>query len=681
MRTYSLWLLLGALVAGATAPGLAQRQVLPLNADWRFHFGADTRKAPTTDTVDLPHTWNADEVYTATFDYYRGTGVYQRTLAAPAAWAGKRLFLRFEGVSSTAQVLVNQRWAGEHAGGYTAFCIEITDLVRAGEDNLLTVMASNAYRADVLPLVGDFNVYGGIHRPVSLIVTEPDCVSPLDYASPGVYLTTTSLTAQLAEVVVRTKLSLTDTVGAVPLSVLTTVFDADGREVATQTTAAPAGATEVQQALTIREPHRWHGTADPYLYRARVQLRRGGTVVDEVSQPLGLRTFRVDADRGFFLNDEYLDLRGFCRHEDVAGRASALAPADHARDLALALEAGATALRLTHYPQSQAFIDGCNSAGLVVWSEIPLVGPGGYPGAGYLAHPGLEAHGRQVLTEMIRQQYNHPAVAFWGLFNELKLDYDRPDAYVRSLDSLAQREDSTRLTVLATFQADTVFTDLSDVLGWNKYFGWYGGRPSQLGDWADRVHALLPTRPVSVSEYGAGGSARQHANDTLPADPNSRWHPEGAQARYHEGSWAELQSRPFLWGKYIWVLADFGSGVRAEGDTVGINDKGLVSYDRSVKKDAFYFYKANWNPAPMLYLADRRYVERTEATTTVKVYSNLPNVTLSVNGRTIGSRAPDATHVARWREVRLRPGENVVEISGESGGEVLRDRCNWELRP
>lgn len=673
------FLVLSALLTAR--PALSQRQVVPLDTGWRFHFAADTRKTPATTTVDLPHSWNAGEVYTAGFDYYRGAGVYEYTLSVPAAWRDRRLFLRFEGVNSTAQVLVNQRWAGQHEGGYTAFCLEVTDLVRVGEDNELTVLASNAYRADVLPLLGDFNVYGGIHRPVSLIVAGRDCISPLDYASSGVYLTPSAVTADSAHLTVRTKLSTAGDAAEGPLSVRTTIVDANGRSVATETSVVPAGAAELQQALTILRPHLWQATADPYLYRARVQLYRGAEAVDEVSQALGLRDFRVDADLGLLLNGQYLDLRGFCRHEDVAGRASALTPDDHARDLALALEAGATSLRLTHYPQSERFLDLCDAAGMVLWAEIPLVGPGGYPGAGYLASPALEAHGRQVLTEMIRQQYNHPAIFFWGLFNELKLDYDRPEPFVRTLNDLAHREDPTRLTTLATFQADSVFTDLTDVLGWNKYFGWYGGSPVELGRWADQIHARLPSRPVSVSEYGAGGSAFQHTSDTLAVDPNSRWHPEGAQARFHEATWAELQQRPYLWGKYIWVLTDFGSGVRAEGDTLGINDKGLVTYDRSVKKDAFYFYKANWNPAPMLYLTDRRFRRRTEALTTVKVYSNLPTVTLHVNGRSLGSRTPNEMHVVEWPNVRLRPGDNHVDISGRSGAEVLHDTCTWQLLP
>ncbi len=653
----------------------AQRQTLPLNDGWEFQFANEVRpKAPRT-AVTLPHTWNAGEVFTKGIDYTRTSGLYTRRWTVPAEWQGQRVFLRFEGVNSVAHVFVNQKLVGQHAGGYTAFCLELTDALDFGKENLLTVQASNAHRLDVLPMSGDFNVYGGIHRPVSVLVTPKNCITPLDFASPGVYVRQSDVSEKAATVAVQTKLSLN--APAKTLRVKTTITDAAGTPVAEKIVAATS--TEVRPSFTISNPHLWNAQADPYQYRVRVQLLDGTRILDEITQPLGLRSYRVDPDRGFFLNGRYLDLRGVCRHQDVQGKGSALTPADHERDLELIQEIGATALRLTHYPHNTEFYDGCDRAGLVVWTEIPMVGPGGYNGPGYVKNPALHAHARQVLTELIRQNFNHPSICFWGLHNELKLDYDDPQPFLAELNALAHAEDPSRPTTLATFLDNKAYSTVSDVMAWNKYFGWYGGRNEQMGTWADDIHQLLPAKPIGVSEYGAGGSIRQHDDTLRPAVPTSRWHPEGWQAHYHEGNWAELSKRPFVWGKFIWVLADFGSSIRTEGDTVGINDKGLVTYDRQTKKDAFYFYKANWNPAPSLYLADQRHTRRKVAVTTVKVYANLPEVELLVNGRSLGKRQPDDLKIVRFEGVTLQPGRNEVRIRGTANGQTLEDRAEWTL--
>jgi len=675
--SWNLLALLWLGLLGATSGHAQGRLVVPLNDGWQFHFAYDTRRDAPKTAVTLPHTWNANEVMTSR-PYYRGLAHYEKQLAIPAAYRGKRLFLRFEGANSVATVFLNQRWVGEHRGGYTAFCLEITDRVTYGQDNLLTVSVSNAATLDVLPLSGDFNVYGGLHRPAALLVTAPNCITPLDFAAPGVAVEQTQVSAQQARITVRTKLSVAGP--GSNLTLRTVVRDAQGKPVAEQTTPVAAGATpEVQQEFTLSKPHLWNGVADPYRYQVTAELRQNDAVADAVTQPLGLRYYRVDADKGFFLNGNYLDLHGACHHQDVQGKGSALSRADQERDVALALELGANALRLTHYPHPEYFYELCDRAGLVLWTEIPLVGPGGYTSAGYVQNPALEAHGRQVLTELIRQNYNHPAICFWGLFNELKLDYDSPVPYLQTLQALAHREDSGRPTVAANFEGDPALSGVADLTGWNKYFGWYEGVPADVGKWADDLHQRLPARKLAIGEYGAGASIRQHAAGLKAPPTGGRWHPEAWQAFYHEGNWAQLRTRPYIWGKFVWVLTDFGSAIRQEGDTLGLNDKGLVTYDRQVKKDAFYFYKANWNPAPMLYLADRRYTQRTQSTTTVKAYANLPEVELLLNGKSWGKQLPSATRTVRWENVPLQPGVNRVLIRGRAKGQHLEDAASWVL--
>lgn len=653
------------------------REIIPFNANWQFYFAYNFEQGIKKETVNLPHTWNAKEVLEGVPEYKRTSAIYENKLNVLQGWATKRLFLYFEGANSVATVFVNNKSVGEHKGGYTGFAVEITDYVKPGE-NSIAVQVSNAYRLDVIPLHGDFNVYGGLHRPVSLIVTEKNCISPLDYGSSGVYLTQKAVSENSAELEILTKLSLSD---AKTLSLKTSLFDQDGKELNTVTNPVDTDKdTELKNAMHIKKPHLWNGKADPYLYRVEVQLLQDGKIIDQISQPLGFRYYRVDPEQGFFLNGKYLNLYGAGRHEDVSGKGSALTDADHDKDMELMKELGATAARLTHYPHSKHFYDLCDQNGLVLWSEIPFVGPGGYTGTGYVKDPQLEENTKKMMKELIRQNYNHPSVCFWGLFNELKLNYDDPQPFIKELNALAKSEDPGRLTTLASNLGSTNFTDLSDLMGWNQYFGWYGGRFDEVAKWADQTHKTLPGRPISISEYGAGASPFKHTEDLAAPEPKGRFHPEEWQTAFHEKHWEELKKRPFVWGKFIWVLADFGSAIRTEGDEDGINDKGLVTYDRKVKKDAFYFYKANWNPEPMVYLAERRNTTRSKALTTVKVFSNLPDAVLFVNGKSIGKRKKNDMNTIVWENVKLNKGENEVVVKGKSAAGILEDSCTWTLQ-
>ncbi|SDL12543.1 beta-galactosidase [Siphonobacter aquaeclarae] len=640
---------------------------VPLNEGWEFHFSYDVRQKLKNPVVTLPHTWNAGEVAEGKMDYTRTSAIYIRNLHVGEEWKDKRLFLWFDGVNSVADVFVNQKRVGSHHGGYTAFCLEITPFVRVGADNKITVQVSNEHRLDVLPLTGDFNVYGGIHRPVTLLVKEANCLSPLDYATSGVYVTQTNVSRTSADVRVAARLSLQKPKAT--LKVHTRIVDAAGKTVAEQTSAAGK-----DQLFSLKNPHLWQAKADPYLYSVRTELVDGTRVLDSAEEPLGLRYYYVDPEKGFFLNGTHLDLHGFGYHEDMQGKGSAYTPADYEADMKLVLESGATAVRLTHYPHGKYWYELCDRAGIVVWSEIPLVGPGGYTGMGYVKSAELEAHGRQVMTEMIRQRYNHPSVCFWGLFNELKLDYDDPVPFVTSLGRLAKKEDPTRLTTCASFLDNPTFNGVSDLIAWNKYYGWYGGKPEQIGAWADKLHAEFPRKPIGVSEYGAGASPEKHTEDLKPVDPSGRFHPEEWQTYYHEKNWEELQKRDFVWGKYVWVLADFGSSIRTEGDHDAINDKGLVSYDRRTRKDAFYFYKANWSSEPFVYLAERRNRERTRPQVPVKVFANVREAELFVNGVSQGIRAADGLHRITWPAITLKPGANRIDV--RSG--ALSDTCEWQ---
>ncbi len=654
------------------------REIRLLNTNWNFAYDSEVKPA-VWQWVEIPHTWNRDDSMTGNINYYRGAATYEKKIFIEKKLEGKRLFLKFDGVNTVANVFINGRHIGEHRGGYTSFIFEITDKVTYGEDNALRVRVSNALQLDVMPLVGDFNFYGGIYRDVNLVITDKSCISLLNYGSPGVYLEQVEVSKQRAEVNAKILISNGDsTVGNYMLNV--NVID-DSQVVVSKTIAFTVGAkSQIMASLpfTLKTPRLWNGRKDPFIYNVVVSLLQNGTLVDRVEQPLGLRYFTVDPDKGFFLNGEHLQLRGVCRHQDRSEQGNALSRENEEEDVAILMEMGANAIRLSHYPQSPYFYDLLDKNGIVTWSEIPFVGPGGYRGQGFVNQFSFRENGKQQLLEMIRQNYNHPGICFWGLYNELKTDGDNPLEYVKELNNISKIEDPSRLTTCANMGSG-LQDSIANLSCWNLYFGWYGGKPEEIGQWTDQKHKEFPNYRIGVSEYGAGASIFQHEEGLVQPSPTSFWHPESWQAYYHERNWKAINERPYIWGSFIWNLFDFAAAHRTEGDRPGRNDKGLVTFDRKVKKDAWWFYKANWNESdPVLYIADRRFVNRTVTQTAVKVYSNLREVELFVNGVSFGkSRGTYSTFV--WNNVILRKGENLIEVKSEKDGRKYSDMCNWFL--
>lgn len=651
----------------------AQRHDQLLNDNWQFRFGHQVEKN-TVARVDLPHTWNAQDALSGRTDYKRGLGHYERRLFVPADWKGQRLYLRFEGANSIADLFVNGRHAGQHRGGYGAFVFEITDFVNYGKANTLRVSVNNAETLELMPLVGDFNFYGGLYRDVHLVRTGPTCISLLDHGSSGIRLVQDSVSKDYAAIRALVALSNgSDT--ATQAEVLLRLLDGD-REVAAQRltlTLPPDSSVEGSLPVSLRRPHLWDGRRDPFRYRAEVSLWRNGHEVDRVEQPLGLRYYHIDPERGFFLNGRHLPLRGVCRHQDRSEVGNALRREHHDEDAAIMAEMGANAVRLAHYPQAEYFYDLMDRYGFIVWAEIPFVGPGGYSDEGFVNLPAFRQNGREQLVELIRQHYNHPSIVVWGLFNELSMRGDDPVPYIKELNDLAHREDPTRLTVAAS-NTDGALNFVTDAMAWNRYDGWYGGTPAGLGQWLDHMHTTHPDLRIAISEYGAGASL-YHQQDTLVKTvATSFWHPENWQTHYHMANWREISARPFVWGSFIWNLFDFGAAHRHEGDRVGINDKGLVSFDRRTRKDAFYFYKANWNKeVPLLYLAERRCTRRTRPVQTFMAFTNQPEAELFVNGTSCGHAKTDSLGTVRWNGVRLRPGENDVRVVSGRGTHQLTD--------
>lgn len=687
-------LALSLLVLFLASETAGQRTTRELADGWRFVFGdAGLGVKPDAGTViALPHTWNAlDGQNGKAADpalpdgYFRGACWYTRDLPWEAGWTGRRVFLRFEAASIVCDVWINDVHLGQHRGAFTAFTFELTPHLRRDAPNTLRVRVDNSRFEDVAPLQGDFTMFGGLYRPVHLLVTDQVAIAPDYHASPGVFITQRSVGKEEARVEVKTLVSN----GAkedVDVDVSTIVTDTSGTVVARTRSPVriPGAAADlpVVQALTIAEPHLWQGRTDPYLYSVEVSVHRDGRTVDQVRQPLGLRTIAVTDDQGVLLNGTPYPLHGVNRHQDRMNQGWALSRADHEEDIAMILELGCTSVRLAHYPQSSVVHDLCDRGGLLVWQEIPIVDR-------ISGLPEFARNARRQLTEMILQGFNHPSLCFWGLFNELNSEWAQkpsppPDALIAELRDLARELDGSRPTVGASWlRTASPLHEIPGQIAFNVYPGWYWGTPEDFAPLVAELSGFLGGRRIGISEYGAGASAFQHEEGLLkpPASTSSKFHPEEWQARFHERIWAQARSDPHLWGTWIWCMFDFAADQRDEGDAPGRNDKGLVTYDRKIRKDAFYFYQANWTTAPMVHIAGSRFERRREPVQTVHVYTTCTEVELFVNGESQGIVAPDETHVCRWPAVALVRGSNHVEAVARDGGREFRTSCAWFLAP
>ncbi len=667
------------------------REVTPLESGWAFCYG----NQPASVKVSLPHGWNqrdaaeggkgkpddAKSVNSAL--YKRGAATYTRRLELKPV-AGKRYFLRGGGASIVSELTVNQQKAGRHEGAFTAFCYEITPYLRAEGENTLRLEVDNTHHDHIAPQRGDFSMFGGLYRPVELIETGMTCIDPLFYASPGVFITTRELTDEKAVVEVRTLLS-TSAEADVPAELAVVVRDADGREVATARAEATVKhgtpRTEIPLSLEIPQPRLWQGVEAPCLYSVTVSMKTASGDTDEITQPLGLRQAGIDPANGFILNGRAMQLRGVSRHQDMKGKGWGLTPEDEERDIRLITEMGATALRTAHYPQSTHIYDLCDKAGLVVWSEVPNVNL-------VRDTEAFRSNNRQQALEMLYQHWNHPSICMWGIFNEI---YHQPEpvqqqvnqeAELTALHAFVKQADPSRIIVAASNQPGRrKLNTIPDHIAFNTYPGWYGGGPEKMADNLASFIRNHPGKGVGVSEYGHGASILMHENPVGRPKPNAPWHPEEWQSRAHEINYECIRARREVWGAFIWNMFDFASSNRCEGDSPGINDKGLVTYDRKTCKDAYYFYKANWNPELMVYITSRRFEKRSAAEVPVKVYSNAESVELTVNGKSYGSREPDAFRRVEWENVPLKSGKNRIKVVARSGETTCTDSCIWTYLP
>lgn len=614
------------------------REITKIMKGWEF-----TGPDGTTTTVDLPHTWNARDGQDGGNDYWRGTCIYRTHFAAPQFnTASHQVWIQFDGVNASAHVVLNGSPVCNHDGGYSTFRANITELLR--DENELTVEVDNSKNDRVYPQKADFTFYGGIYRDVSLMVVSKNHFT-LDYfGGPGIRITST-VQGTDASVQVTT---WHDGEGEVSIELL----DAAGNTVAT--------GKGPDITLTIFNAHLWNGVKDPYLYSCKARLVVNGTVEDETTTRFGVRSFKVDPKKGFFLNGKSYPLHGVSRHQDRKGLGNAITREMHDEDMALIKEIGANTIRLAHYQHDQYFYDLCDEVGMVVWAEIPYISE---------HMPNGRENTISQMKELIIQNYNHPCIVCWGVSNEITISTkDKKDMLDnhRQLNDLCHEMDKTRLTTLACYAMCGPFNrsaHITDMVSWNLYLGWYVPGFILNDLWMGFFHLCFPNRPFGYSEYGAEGMPNLHSTHPHRGD-----HTEEYQAKYHEYMLRCFKRHPWMWATHVWNMFDFAADARDQGGEPGMNHKGLVTFDRKTKKDSFYLYKAWWSDEAFVHICSKRFVERTGSTATVKVYSNQSTVALYVNGNKVGEQTGE--HVFTFK-VPLNGELHIQAVAGDRTDESV----------
>lgn len=682
LRNFSLASILLACLLGSICKAEV-REVTPFNNGWEFKKGPFPTDAMQTaarwnadwEQVNVPHTWNADDMQKKTNSFYAGVAYYRKHYVFPESLEGKRLFLRFEGVGACAEVYVNGYLVGTHKGAYSAFVCEIGSQVRLGEENEIVVKADNAARPDVIPVNHAlFGVYGGIFRPVWLIVTEPCNIVVNDCASPGVYITQKNVSKQSADVSVRVKLD-NATLAPAALELENEIYTREGKLVKVHRQSfelTPQGVQNYVSDFKISHPHLWQGREDPYLYKVVSRLKQDGQVIDEVIQPLGLRKYEAVAGKGFFLNGKKYPMYGVTRHQDWWGMGSALTNREHDFDLEQIMEVGATTVRFAHYQQSDYIYSRCDTLGLIIWAEIPFVNR-------VTGQEWDNVH--QQMRELIRQSFNHPSIYVWGIHNEVYHPHGYTAALTQSVHDLCKLEDPDRYTVAVNGygHAEHPVNGNTDIQGMNRYFGWYEKKIQDIKPWIEKMEKEYPWQRLMLTEYGADANI-EHQTELLGDALNwgSDFYPETFQTKTHEYQWGVISQHPYILASYLWNMFDFAVPQWKRGGVDARNMKGLITFDRKIRKDAFYWYKANWSKEPVLYLTQRRNTERERRETSVTVYSNLGTPRVFLNGRELDGVRKGYTDVHYiFDQVTLAEGRNVLRAVIVSDGKEYTDEIVW----
>lgn len=669
-----------------------------INNQWSF-FKGDLKGAEAVDftlndwkNVQLPHTYtqcNTLKDYVSVSKgenpkkggYYRGVGWYRKTLFIDQSLAEQRVFIKFDAAFQVSDVYVNGKHIGNHKGGFTAFSYDITDALEINKENLVAVRVDGTKRNGINPVGGGFVKFSGLTGSARIITKSPLCISPIHYASSGVYVKPQKITDKKAKLDVQTMVLSSQTDLGGKFEVTTECIDAAGMVVTQDTekgTIKPNTQIAVRTSLSVKNPRLWNGKIDPYLYTVRTTLLRNGEIVDQAEEPFGIRYFETDPAQGFLLNGKAYPLRGVAQHQHWPRVGSAMHKEHFDRDLELMEELNLTSVRYSHYPHSQYRHELSDKSGIVGYSEIPWINPPN-------TDPDFIPNTKQQLTEMIYQGYNHPSLFFWGFFNEISSDEANGVNSVeitKQLQELAKEIDPARQTCAVVWRTGAR-GHVTDVTGWNRYTGWYDcykdeDHPRYFG-WIDELHENYPKRPWGITEYGGGGSIYQF--DDFASRPGARdtYQPESYHSFLHEHSWRAIKERPYIWATYLWTMTEFLVPGYNEGDKPGLHNKAIISEDRNTMKDAFYYYRANWNPTfPTLHLTSKRHKVRLKQDVEVRVYSSLAKAELFLNGKSQGVKTRSDDAVILWETINLSKGKNNIVIkSADPAHPDMQDHCDW----
>ena len=616
------------------------RHVYPLNTGWKIESaGSDLHKdryvSTSQEVVNLPHTWNADG------NNDRSEYVYQKNISVSEKHKNDVLYLEFLGANSLCKVYLNDKYIGEHRGGYSTFRFEITEFYEWDKENVLSVYVDNSPTEDISPLNGDFTIYGGLYRDVNLICTSRTHFDLEYFGSNGVILRSEVHEDQSGSLHIELH-----TLCADDAMVHLKVLDQDGRTIQSQ----KAKASDKQLTMKFEKPDLWNGKENPYLYTLRAELKDENEVYDEVSMNFGFRSCELTSEEGFFLNGKPHRINGVAKHQDFESYGNAVTTNLIQKDFELIRDIGANALRLSHYQHDQQVYDLCDEEGYVVWAEIPMMSmPDSEP---------VLKNAADQLKELIYQNCHHPSICFWGIQNEIAMGGESIDMYrsVDVLNDIVHELLPDGLSASANMyhvKNSSPLNFITDMTGYNLYYGWYYDKVSGLDKWIDQFHSDNPQVALGISEYGADCNLAFHSDH-----PEVKDYSEEFQSIYHEETYDIIKSKPYLWGSFVWNMFDFGSSIRNEGGTEGKNCKGLVSFDRQVKKDAFYYYKANWSNEPFVHICEKRFVNRDKEKIDVRIYSNLSEVSLDINGVEFETIQGDTVFV--FENVPLQPGHNSI---------------------
>ncbi|MBO6154564.1 MAG: glycoside hydrolase family 2 protein [Lachnospiraceae bacterium] len=615
------------------------------NDNWTF------TKEGVSEQVTIPHTWNAIDGQ-GTAQYYRGVCTYEKTFDRPEMKDGDQVYLEFRGANSSATVEVNGKELMTHDGGYSTFRVNITDVL--ADQNTVKVSVDNSPNDRVYPQRADFTFYGGIYRDVYIITVDENHFDLDSYGSKG-FMITPNLDGDKAVIDFKTYsvgqadkiVVAVEGVGEAELA----IGMENGKQVATG-------------SLTIENVHRWDGLDDPYLYTATASLYKNGEVVDEVADRFGCREYSFDPEKGFFLNGRSYPLHGVSRHQDRKDMGNALTTKEHDEDMDLILEVGANSIRLAHYQHDQYFYDLCDEKGIIAWAEIPFI---------TVFMPNGRENTISQMKELISQNYNHASIICWAISNEITLEgvTDELMDNHKVLNDLIHEMDPKRVSAMANLfllETDSPLVQLPDIRGYNLYYGWYVGEMEDNDEWFDEFHRNHPDTVIGLTEYGADSVITKQSPKPVKGD-----YTESYMSVYHEHMLEMFSTRPYLWGTYVWNMFEFAAAGRDEAGDPGKNHKGLITFDRKQKKDAFYIYKAWWSDEPFVHLCGRRYHDRVEDTTEIKVYSNQKSVTLYVDGKEVGT--VNGEHVFKF-EVPISGTHTIKAVSGDLTDEMEIAKTN-----